>query len=339
MFENDAEEMFNRVLSGDVSNDEFERWMLRDETKMISGGYTPDQQKMLSEVESEWMQYFYDLKFNKELAIECFEFLITDAGYELPKIVICDSPQECRKLVLERTNYHKYRCNAQRTDMRPSLCGTVAEFTWAPTFDFLNRIGVIKSEKFKNYLRLIKNGTFYAIIMDKICAISRPPIFMKMNDEGRLHCTDGPAIEFSDGYKMFFVDGVRFGPETFQAAFLNHMKPKDIVYALNIRNTEQRGAIIDHYGIDYILGCLNAKIVDTHEAMSIVTGKNTLSRLIEFKVGNDQYRAVDLEDHSTHKRVVRGVPITVDTNTCLGAIAWTFSMSVEEYKESLEVEL
>lgn len=32
--------------------------------------------------------------------------------------------------------------------------------------------------------------------------ISRPPVFIKTDDDGHLHCIDGPAAKFSDGYEI-----------------------------------------------------------------------------------------------------------------------------------------
>lgn len=32
---------------------------------------------------------------------------------------------------------------------------------------------------------------------------------VRMNDRGQFHCDDGPAIEYGDGYKSYWIDGLR----------------------------------------------------------------------------------------------------------------------------------
>jgi hypothetical protein len=36
-----------------------------------------------------------------------------------------------------------------------------------------------------------------------VCFLSRPPKYIKTNLAGRLHCTDGPAVLFEDGYEVW----------------------------------------------------------------------------------------------------------------------------------------
>lgn len=37
----------------------------------------------------------------------------------------------------------------------------------------------------------------------RIVWISRPPMFLKTDDEGNLHCGDGPAVRFEDGFEIW----------------------------------------------------------------------------------------------------------------------------------------
>jgi hypothetical protein len=55
-----------------------------------------------------------------------------------------------------------------------------------------------------------------------------------------------------------------------------------------------------------------------------------------FLDSNTFFRLLKLEDHSTHKHVILNVPVAPWTQTCRGAIAWTFGMREEEYAPLME---
>lgn len=38
----------------------------------------------------------------------------------------------------------------------------------------------------------------------KLCWLCRPPLYIKTNYEGRLHCAEGPAAEWPDGFKVWY---------------------------------------------------------------------------------------------------------------------------------------
>ena len=43
---------------------------------------------------------------------------------------------------------------------------------------------------------------------DDVCLVTEKPMKLFRDNQGRLHNLKGPAIEYSDGYKMYFVNGV-----------------------------------------------------------------------------------------------------------------------------------
>ena len=79
------------------------------------------------------------------------------------------------------------------------------------------------------------------------------------------------------------------------------------------------------------------RIIDMHETVSQVTGLPCRYQLLDMEYApNLKIRAVQVEDHTTHKTVFLKVPISEETSTCLGAIAWTFGLDEETYKPSIE---
>lgn len=290
---------------------------------------TDKQIKLAKDIEHNWLNFFYNLEFDEKLAIECSKYLYNCINHLIPEILVCDSPHECQRIVREKDD-------SSNSYYEPCHSGTIDDYHWVASYEFFLKIGLINCMEFEEYLKLVKSNIFYLIAMDDICVISRPPVHLRVDENGRMHSTTESAMKYADGFELFFVKGINFSKKLFEFAFLNKMSAKDI---LNIENVEQRAVVIDHYGIDYIIDQLNAKILDTHEAVSIVTGKNTICRLLEFEISGAPFRAIELEDHSVHKKTILGVEISEKTNTALGAIAWTFGMSAEEYKDALEIEL
>jgi hypothetical protein len=212
---------------------------------------------------------------------------------------------------------------------------------FAVTYEFIKKAGLIEpKDDFENRWMNARSGLYGFVALDNVCFICKPPVAIHRNHENRLHSTIGPAIEFEDGKGAHFVHGISFTTKEFNKAFVRTMKPKQI---LNIENVEQRISVLREYGYDYIIKETNGKIIDTHEGVSHITGKPVKYELYEFemKIGRwelQRCRFVRVEDHTTHKTVTLGVPVLDMTETCIGAIAWTFDMTEKEYLSQIVME-
>jgi len=205
-------------------------------------------------------------------------------------------------------------------------------------YDFFKTIDAVKQSH--DFDLLLKSGiVYYFLPFKRTCYVSKPPKFVRLNeDDTRLHSHSGKAVEFEDGFGYYFANGIDFDEELFTKAFVDSsMTPEEI---LNHRNAEQKVEIIKHYGYDYLIQATNAKLLDTYEGTSWVTGKPVKYELYEFDMrlgrGPGTFRFVKVEDHTTHKVVTLGVPATPDCDTCIKAIAWTFEMGEDEYKPLME---
>jgi len=215
-----------------------------------------------------------------------------------------------------------------------SYYGDVWSYGWVSFYDFFNRIGIVSHKLFDEFVKKLKANIIYMIQLSGVCIISRMPTHIDRDENGRPHSMERPAIEFKDGYSQHYVGGVFFNPELFNNAFIDcSLTAKDI---LNITNAEQRVVLIKHYGYDFICDELGSKTIDSYDGISQVTGKPVHYDLIDFELDGTNHRFVKVEDHSVHKVVTLGVPVEDGTETCLGAIAWTFGMTEEEYKPELE---
>lgn len=90
--------------------------------------------------------------------------------------------------------------------------------------------------------------------------ISEKPQFIKFNNDKKLHCEDGAAIRYSDGFSVYAFNGVRLPG--------NWVENKDTICPTEILkcgNVDQRAAGCQLLGFDRMLDHLDHKIVDSLE--------------------------------------------------------------------------
>jgi len=211
-----------------------------------------------------------------------------------------------------------------------------------PVCDYFERIGAIKNDLPDEYRRYFRSGIFSSTYFDGLALVSRNPLRLSRNDRGRLHNQEGYAIEWADGYGQNFVNGIFFESELFDKIFIKkNITGKDII---SLRNIEQKAVTIQSFGYDKLIYELGARKIDTYRVKNAYTGIESVSELYDFEIEHEEGsrrmflrgRFVKVQDHSTGKITVLGVPIIRETQTVKGAIAWSFDMVEGEYNLVIE---
>ncbi len=219
--------------------------------------------------------------------------------------------------------------------LRFSPHGDFSDIDWVSFYDAFQRADMLPNETLAEYKELLKANIFLWVPLKTYAFVSKPPVLIKTDEINRLHCETGYALSFSDGYGQHWVDGVYFEPEVFDQFFkVKHFTATDI---LTLRGTEQKAVLIQHYGFDMVEAEFKAKsILDVYEGVSRITGKHVRYELVDCLLERSYFRFIKVQDHSTHKTYTLGVPIQPSTETCRGAIAWTFGLTEEEYFPEIE---
>jgi hypothetical protein len=213
-------------------------------------------------------------------------------------------------------------------------------------YDYFLRIGVIKdpsenkdTEKFIAYMR--SSGVMHGIYNQNHAYIIRNNNGPQFRDElGRLNNENGYAVVWRINKEgkiksgLHFVKGVYFQPELFDKVFIKQDISSEEIFG--IKNTEQKAVAIHHIGYDKFIKELGAEKLDTWITESMVNGNIAACDLYQFKLDGDMFRFVKVQDHSTGKKTVLGVPIIEDTKTAKGAVAWTFGKKEYEYCPTIE---
>ncbi len=151
-----------------------------------------------------------------------------------------------------------------------------------------------------------------------VVILTERPKRIARDEQNRLHCETGKAIEYPDGWGVYSWHGTRVPEDWIEQK--NKLNPVDILAHANI---EQRRAGCEIIGWDKMLKLLDAKVVDQDVDPEI----GTLLR-------------VDLPDApgSMFLRVQCGtgrkfaIPVPAEMTTALAANAWTYDLKPLEYK-------
>ena len=159
---------------------------------------------------------------------------------------------------------------------------------------------------------------------ENICIVSdRPEIlnWESREERSRLHCADGPALKFRDGWSVWSWHGLRVSRE-----LIEHPEKITIKEIDKEKNAEIRRVMVERYGLDRFIQDSNAVVVD----------ESKFGTLYHREMSNDEPIAtVRVKDVSTGRIYFLRVPPNV--KTAQEAIAWTFNLPENvEYKPVIE---
>jgi hypothetical protein len=146
-----------------------------------------------------------------------------------------------------------------------------------------------------------------------------------VDEQLRLHCDNGPAIEFLDRFRIYALRGVPVVDSIVEFPHLLTVNQID-----DERNVELRRVLIDRYGISSYLKDSGAGIMDRSDA-----GVLYLKQLPgDEPIAIVQVKNSTPESDGSFKDYFLRVPPSV--RTVQEAIAWTFGMAADEYNPTAE---
>ena len=171
--------------------------------------------------------------------------------------------------------------------------------------------------KYAIWERAAINGTF-RIMHEEFCIVSDFPELLKVDDQHRPHCADGPSHRWRDGWELYYWHGVRVPDEWIRD------KKLDAKTALTWTNIEQRRVACEIVGWVKILDKMNAKRIDRHPDPQV-------GELVECEIpdsGAERFLRVLC---GTGREFAICVPKTV--RTAMEAQAWTWGLDLSEFSK------
>jgi internalin A len=134
---------------------------------------------------------------------------------------------------------------------------------------YISLLGVNLSQKAQEILRcqkLLFEDCGWIVAFEKICAVCDRPRHLRFDSQNRLHAEGEPAIEFADGWKIYFYHGVRL-PEQYGQLHPNQWQSQ---WLLTEYNAELRRVLIQGIGYDRIIQELSAQQIDSWQEYALL---------------------------------------------------------------------
>jgi hypothetical protein len=191
------------------------------------------------------------------------------------------------------------------------------EFYWISFYLFPETIGIVKYKEKDSILlkfwKQIAESAHWWWPYENIVFVSDRPI-VKTNSNKILHCDNGPAVEYPDGYCQYYLNG-RSVPEWLACTASEKIKPKDV---LKIENAEVRAQGIKKIGLK--------RVSDS----AIEVEKKGVYELLDFSklIGLDYAPYLKMINPSTGETHIEGVH--PDCKTIQHAINWRASGNIKK---------
>ena len=296
---------------------------------------TSEQEAKIEIYRKKWSDAFFKSEFNEKKCFEFIDWMYSLIKKPMPIKIVLNSPflvqlacnilgQKLRsQLDSQLSSQLDSQLDSQLKFFNFDYNGDTSWFGYLCFYDFVNSelFPQIKIDIFEKYKEYSKCKLFMWISFEGIAVISKPPVFNNFDNKNMLHSINDFAVYFRDGYGQHYVHGVYFSPELFKKCFVEKtITPQEII---SMENAEQKATLIQEFGYDFILSELKDRIIIHNDG---------IYELFEFKIGNATARAIKVICPSTKRIFILGVPREKETETCMGAVAWTFGMKEEEYK-------
>lgn len=179
-------------------------------------------------------------------------FIYGLADLKEPEIVICSSPMHM----------------AQEAELKKGetidYLGCGYDSGWTAFYDYFQRIGIeydkeLKFDVWKDFI--LNSGVFATVLCENVAFVCVRPCVVKTNSNDDLHCTDGPAIAWCDGYEEYALNGVWVTKEI----VMTSPEKIDPIIILKEKNAEVRREIVRKIGAERVCEKLGANTTDTYK--------------------------------------------------------------------------
>ena len=237
---------------------------------------TDNQLKLMEQVRQEWLNRIFkcETKLDKEKVKPLIEWLYESSGLDKPEVIFVESPLGAQYMANVWANvranvrdnvrdnvWDNVRVNVRnnvganvganvRDNVRDNVftyCdfasyGSISDFGWISFYDFFEKIGLkYQNSAWDKFKKLMESGVYDMVQLDKVCIVCSLPSSIKRQERdnkiGVLHSEETPAIEWLDGYKLWFLDGINFNFELWQKITKKTITAEEVA---KIENTEQR---------------------------------------------------------------------------------------------------
>jgi hypothetical protein len=212
----------------------------------------------------------------------------------------------------------------------PAAENLLTDSGWVPFYDYFKRISIVEHKLLDKYMEYLKNGVFYTIFLGGAAFLCGRPEYIKRDEQNRLHCEDGPAIRWKDGYCNYFWHGVSVPEKLIERP--DEITKEDLI---NETNAEVRRGMMEKLGERFY------SLLDVFEVARETMGQGEFAReAVLYRsnepdpVAGEYIQYVQVTCHSTGRQFTLCVPPNIETPGA--AVAWTFGKTESDYAPIVE---
>jgi hypothetical protein len=152
------------------------------------------------------------------------------------------------------------------TEARNNSISGQHDASWLGYYHFLNRVmGVVKETEQLEGMWELALYAHWTLVYDSVCIVSHRPTELYLDDQNRLHNEHGPAFNFNDDWKEYYLHNIPV-----DSKFIETPEKASAQEIISFSNAEVRRVLMRLYGEDKILTALKAKIVDVDEKYGVM---------------------------------------------------------------------
>lgn len=249
-------------------------------------------------------------------ASEALKLCYTSRGLDAPeKILYATGPKDAYKI------YKSINPSGSVSDFMNSMIYGAHDSSWLSFYSYFNDVCNLDLSAASPLIAFAKEAC-WTYVDAEFAIIQEFPLSIKFDDQNRLHCEDGPAIEYQDGTMVFAWHGVRLDRSRWN--WILDKKSIRAKAALKEENLELRRVACEILGWVHILKELKSKVIDEDADPMI----GTLLEVNIPDVGKEKFLRVLC---GTGREFAIPVPPTV--KTALEANAWTYGVEPEQLRD------
>lgn len=271
---------------------------------------TPEQEAAIPKHNEAWLSVGLNCeRIDPVAAKSAVELLYTTAGIPVPKtILFANGPLHAQKLL---------RKNGIADSVISSVVYGQHEAGWLAFYTFFEDVCKLDLGNKLVGLAAVAKHCGWVNVYDTLAIVHDRPLHVKLDDQKRLHCEDGPAIAYADGFKVYSWHGTRI-----PGAWIEDKSSITAKIALTWENIEQRRAACEILGWVNVLKDLKSRIINQDEDPMI----GTLLEVNIPDIGKEKFLQVLCGTGRTF-----AIPVPPNMKTALQANAWTYGLEAKDY--------
>lgn len=279
---------------------------------------TPEQEEKLESYYEKWLRIGLSTEPTttkmRDAAERAVMNLYIANDLKVPEIVWARSPDEAIRKIVEIGGDEKIK----EEPLNAAGFGQ-HDANWLGFYDFMrNELGLKEETEDVLSLMVLAENCGWWWPYENICILSERPISMSLNQNGDLHNLNAPALEYSDGFPVYCIEGVLMPDWVVETS----AEKMDIEKILALPNVEHRLLAIKKFGAHNMISQLNGKVISS---------KGQEYELYEIDLEGQKEKLLKMKNPSEEKWHFEFV--TPEIRTVDEALAWRIGFDMKQYKE------